>query len=248
LYFTPTNGKQKATKHRDSHRIYEQSIRRLRTKLPCVGSINGPRSELRANSWMRQQNTQRSPVQVCHYRETRRLKITVVTLPLLRKLTTAQEQCITRTERLPVVPVNPRKRESSLASFVTRPASTVRQKMLDDQLLKMIVRDFQPFSVVEEAGVRTLVAALDTPYVIPSRQVLTQICCRLKSQAVEHAKTVLTAAEAKSITTDSGKTICTQNCFAVTGTCNRAYSTVFSAASDIPLTTCEMIRFESSRE
>jgi hypothetical protein len=107
--------------------------------------------------------------------------------------------------------------QSRLTSFLTRPASIVRKKRLDGLVLNMTVRDFQPFSVVEDAGFREFVAALDPTYILPRRQDLSSDLLPAKySQAVQQVKTVLTAAEAICLTTDSWTSMCTQNYIAVT--------------------------------
>jgi hypothetical protein len=94
--------------------------------------------------------------------------------------------------------------QSRLTSFLTRPASIARKKRLDGLVLNMTVRDFQPFSVVEDAGFREFVAALDPTYILPRRQDLSSDLLPAKySQAVQQVKTVLTAAEAICLTTDS---------------------------------------------
>jgi len=81
--------------------------------------------------------------------------------------------------------------------YVHRPASVARQKRLTALLLKMIVRDFQFFSIVEDEGFRELVHALDPSYMIPTRhqlskellvgkyqQAVSGVCCQLLKQSV----------------------------------------------------------------
>lgn len=46
-----------------------------------------------------------------------------------------------------------------------------RKKELDEALVSMIVKDTQPFSIVEDAGFREFVAKLDPTYVLPTRKV-----------------------------------------------------------------------------
>ncbi|KAK3890989.1 hypothetical protein Pcinc_005154 [Petrolisthes cinctipes] len=47
-----------------------------------------------------------------------------------------------------------------------------KKKQLDDLVVKMIVKDLQPLSIVEEEGFRELVTALDSRYTLPSRREL----------------------------------------------------------------------------
>ena len=46
-----------------------------------------------------------------------------------------------------------------------------RKKELDNALVSMIVKDTQPFSIVDDQGFRDFVAILDPNYVLPTRKV-----------------------------------------------------------------------------
>ncbi|KAI4823747.1 hypothetical protein KUCAC02_012317 [Chaenocephalus aceratus] len=50
-------------------------------------------------------------------------------------------------------------------------ARPTRKQDLDEALANLIVKDTQPFSVVEDVGFRACVALLDPNYVTPTRQV-----------------------------------------------------------------------------
>ena len=108
--------------------------------------------------------------------------------------------------------------QRSLTAYVTRPASVSRQKRLNGLLLKMIVCDLQPFSIIEDAGFREFVTALDPSFTIPSRQVLAKdMLAASYKNAVEKVKAMLDQAEAVSLTTDDAWTsICTDSYIAVT--------------------------------
>lgn len=43
--------------------------------------------------------------------------------------------------------------------------------MVDEALVNMVIKDSQPFTVVEDEGFRGLIHALDPSYIIPNRQV-----------------------------------------------------------------------------
>jgi len=43
------------------------------------------------------------------------------------------------------------------------------QKKIDDALIKMITKDFQPFKIVEDEGFRHFVNLLNPSYKIPNR-------------------------------------------------------------------------------
>ena len=109
------------------------------------------------------------------------------------------------------------KQTSLTAMYVHRPASVARQKRITALLFSMIVRDFQPFSIVEDAGFRALLHGLDPTYVIPTRHQLSrQLLVSKYQQAVDDVKRELSTAEAVSLTTDSWTSICTENYIAVT--------------------------------
>ena len=108
-------------------------------------------------------------------------------------------------------------KHSSLSKYVTRPASVTRQRRLNDLLLKMLVVDFQPFSIVQDAGFQEFVKALDPSFVIPSRKSLSgDVLLAKYNQAVEAVKQKLSSVEAVTLTTDSWTSICTENYIAVT--------------------------------
>ncbi|KAG1925517.1 zinc finger BED domain-containing protein [Pimephales promelas] len=52
------------------------------------------------------------------------------------------------------------------------PTKQGRQRELDEALLNMVVKDLQPFTIVEDEGFRAFVNKLDPSYVLPSRKVL----------------------------------------------------------------------------
>jgi len=113
--------------------------------------------------------------------------------------------------------VKKHKQTSLTAMYVHRPASVARQKRLNMLLLKMIVRDFQPFSIVEDEGFVEFVHALDPSYVIPTRHFLSKELLVTKyQQTVDSVRRLLSTAEAVSLTTDSWTSICTENYIAVT--------------------------------
>lgn len=67
-----------------------------------------------------------------------------------------------------------RPKQAKLTSFNIRPASATRTKQLNQKVLEMIIKDLQPFSIVEDPGFKSLVAALDPTYQLPSRTTLSR--------------------------------------------------------------------------
>lgn len=80
----------------------------------------------------------------------------------------------------------------------------------------MIVTDFQPFSVVEDAGFRNLVSALDPSFVMPRAQDLAGDLLTAKyNQAVKTVRDMLTQMQAVTLTTDNWTSASTENYIAV---------------------------------
>lgn len=50
----------------------------------------------------------------------------------------------------------------------------LRQEKIDEELVKMISTDFQPFSIVEDTGFKKYSQALNPSYIPPSRKALAQ--------------------------------------------------------------------------
>ena len=53
-----------------------------------------------------------------------------------------------------------------------RPIDPLRQRALDEMLARMVAKDFQPYSIVEDTGFRTFIKEMNLNYVLPSREAL----------------------------------------------------------------------------
>lgn len=62
--------------------------------------------------------------------------------------------------------------QSSLSSFLPKKINFKQKKKLDKLLLKLVTEDFQPFSIVDDSGLKQFVNALNPSYEIPSRKVI----------------------------------------------------------------------------
>ncbi|CAG5001813.1 unnamed protein product [Parnassius apollo] len=51
--------------------------------------------------------------------------------------------------------------QTKLSAFIKRPVGVVREKKINDLIFKMIVKDLQPFSVIEDAGFKDLINYLE---------------------------------------------------------------------------------------
>lgn len=75
--------------------------------------------------------------------------------------------------------------------------------MIDQQLLKMIVKEYHPFSVVEDVEFRNLIKMLCPNYLIPSRKTVTQsLMPQLFNMTVECVTDTLNNVSAVCLTTD----------------------------------------------
>lgn len=74
--------------------------------------------------------------------------------------------------------------------------------MIDGALVNMIVKDYQPFSIVEDAGFKEFVGMLDPNYIIPSRQSLKKMVEEKYKEAKKKAKEEVNKARAVSLTSD----------------------------------------------
>jgi len=110
-----------------------------------------------------------------------------------------------------------KERQNTLGTYIVKPASVARQKRLNELLLKMIVLDFQPFSIVTDTGFREFVTALDPSYRIPSRNMITtELLPAAYNNAKDRVKDMLADAEAVTLTTDSWTSLTTESYVAVT--------------------------------
>ncbi|KAG9261818.1 zinc finger BED domain-containing protein 4-like [Astyanax mexicanus] len=88
---------------------------------------------------------------------------------------------------------------SFLLVYIFYPSS---QQMLDSALVNMIVKDLQPFTIVDDAGFREFVGILDPTYVIPSRKALKSMVEAKYTETKEKAKEEVQKATAVSLTSD----------------------------------------------
>jgi len=92
-----------------------------------------------------------------------------------------------------------------------------KSKMIDQQLVKMIVKEYHPFSVVEDVEFRNLIKMLCPTYVIPSRKTVTQsLMPQMFEMTVECVKDTLKNVEAVCLTTDGWTSRTNQSFISVT--------------------------------
>lgn len=109
------------------------------------------------------------------------------------------------------------KRQSSMSSFVHRPIPMNKSKMIDQQLVKMIVKEYHPFSVVDDIEFRKLIKMLNPNYIIPSRKTVSQsLLPQMYEMTLERVKDQLKNVSAVCITTDGWTSMNNQSFIAVT--------------------------------
>ncbi|CAM4569352.1 unnamed protein product [Leuciscus chuanchicus] len=74
--------------------------------------------------------------------------------------------------------------------------------MVDEALVNMVIKDSQPFTVVEDEGFKGLIHALDPSYIIPTRHALKKMVASKYEEAKRKAKANMEKATAVSITSD----------------------------------------------
>lgn len=105
-----------------------------------------------------------------------------------------------------------------ITQYLPKPLGASRRKIIDQQILKMIVKEYYPFSIVEDREFVKLLNLLNPGYTLPSRKTLSksllptmynEIYDKVKQDIKDHAKYI-------SITTDSWTSIKNENYIAVT--------------------------------
>lgn len=95
--------------------------------------------------------------------------------------------------------------------------SSERKKKLDNEVALFIARDMQPFSVVEDAGFKSLLKSFDPRYELPSRKRLTDVLIPdLYKKAKANLKKLLSTTDVISITTDGWTSVANESYLGVT--------------------------------
>ncbi|XP_019748743.1 zinc finger BED domain-containing protein 1-like [Hippocampus comes] len=91
-----------------------------------------------------------------------------------------------------------------------------RKQALDEALVNLVVKDWQPFSIVDDCGFKALVASLDPTYALPSRRALKKMVAEKSEEEKSKAKAAVGGAEAVSLTAETWSSIQTDARVAVT--------------------------------
>ena len=110
-------------------------------------------------------------------------------------------------------------RQSHMSSYVNiiKPVSIEKNKQLDNQLVRLIAREYHPFSLVEDAEFRRFVQMLCPGYQIPSRKTLTNSLIPILHQTtVMKVKATLDVATAVCLTADGWTSVNNNSFLAIT--------------------------------
>lgn len=101
--------------------------------------------------------------------------------------------------------------------FLPKTMTPAKQNTIDEALAKMIAKDFQPFSVVEDEGFKSFTHALNPGYVCTSRKTLSQtIIPRIFERECTSLQKNVTNAPAVCLTTDCWTSRATTSFMSVT--------------------------------
>ncbi|XP_017467285.1 PREDICTED: zinc finger BED domain-containing protein 1-like [Rhagoletis zephyria] len=108
-------------------------------------------------------------------------------------------------------------RRSRIDDYLKKPLSTKKQKEIDRQVVKMIVREYHPFSVVEDPEFKTLVHMLNPSYKLPTRKtVSSSLMQAIYNETVMTVKARLSRAFAVCLTMDGWTSRAQDNFIGVT--------------------------------
>lgn len=109
------------------------------------------------------------------------------------------------------------RKQMTMTNFVQRPITISKSKVIDQQLVKMIVKEYHPFSVVEDKEFRNLIQMLNPSYIIPSRKTVTQsLLPQMYEMTIEKVKNQLINVSAVCMTTDGWTSLNNESFVAVT--------------------------------
>lgn len=109
------------------------------------------------------------------------------------------------------------KQQASISNYIQRPIPMTKTKMIDAQLVKMIVKEYHPFSIVEDKEFRKLINMLCPSYSIPFRKTVTQnLLPQMYEMTLECVKDNIKNVTAVCLTTDCWTSINNESFIAVT--------------------------------
>lgn len=96
----------------------------------------------------------------------------------------------------------PKRKQTSISQYLPPVLTPLRQEKIDEELAKMIATDFQPFSIVEDIGLKKYSQALNPSYIPPSRKALAQKVTDMYDRETASLKRRVSKVPAVCLTTD----------------------------------------------
>lgn len=114
-------------------------------------------------------------------------------------------------------PPRKRSKQQSIEVFIPKKISATQKDHIDKLVMNMFIKDYQPFSMVEDEGFKSLMKVLAPNYTLPSRKYLSNTLLNNMYQNC-HDKTLemLNSAKSVCITTDHWTSLKNENYLGVT--------------------------------
>ncbi|XP_073488938.1 E3 SUMO-protein ligase ZBED1-like [Aquarana catesbeiana] len=112
-----------------------------------------------------------------------------------------------------------RKKQRTMTEFVqqNRPCTPQQSAIITDSVVKMLVTDMRPLSMVEDRGFRSMISVLNPGYTLPSRTHFTKLVERKYQEAFQNVKDAISANESRiAITADIWTSIATEAFLGIT--------------------------------
>ncbi|XP_036346148.1 zinc finger BED domain-containing protein 1-like, partial [Rhagoletis pomonella] len=107
--------------------------------------------------------------------------------------------------------------QGSVSQYLHKPLPVKKQQQIDDQVIKMIVREYHPFSIVEDVEFKKLVCLLNSNYKLPTRKtVSSSLIPAMYNVTMEVVKRRLERAYAICVTMDGWTSRAGDSFFSVT--------------------------------
>lgn len=94
-------------------------------------------------------------------------------------------------------------KQTSVSNYLSKKISVDAKKKLDQILLKLFIKDFQPFKVVEDLGFKEFVKALNPSYELPNRNTISKVhILAMYEKCLGEMKELVSTIESACLTTD----------------------------------------------
>lgn len=96
-----------------------------------------------------------------------------------------------------------KRKQISVSNYLPKKISIDAKKKLDQILLKLFTKDFQPFKIVEDSGFKEFVKALNPSYEPPNRNTISKVLIpAMYEKCLVEMKDLVSTIESACLTTD----------------------------------------------